>query len=43
MKTRLADLGALVLPGSAMEFGKLLSAQTEKWAKAVRFAGIKAG
>lgn len=42
MKTRLADLGALVLPGSAAEFGKLLSAETEKWAKAVRFAGIKA-
>jgi tripartite-type tricarboxylate transporter receptor subunit TctC len=42
MKTRLADLGALVLPGSAEEFGKLLSAETEKWARAVRSAGIKA-
>jgi tripartite-type tricarboxylate transporter receptor subunit TctC len=42
MKTRLADLGALVLPGSAAEFGKLLSAETEKWARVVRFAGIKA-
>jgi tripartite-type tricarboxylate transporter receptor subunit TctC len=41
MKTRLTDLGGRVLPGSPTEFGKLIAAETEKWAKVVKFAGIK--
>jgi tripartite-type tricarboxylate transporter receptor subunit TctC len=40
-KARLADLGGSVLPGSPAEFGKLVADETEKWAKVVKFAGIK--
>jgi tripartite-type tricarboxylate transporter receptor subunit TctC len=42
MKARLADLGGTVLPGSPAAFGKLIAEETEKWAKVVKFAGIKA-
>ena len=42
MKARLADLGGVALPGSPAEFGKLIAEETEKWAKVVKFAGIKA-
>jgi hypothetical protein len=31
-----------VLPGSPAEFGKHIGAETEKWAKVIEFAGIKA-
>jgi tripartite-type tricarboxylate transporter receptor subunit TctC len=41
MKSRLADLGATVNPGSPSDFGKLLVEETEKWAKVVKAAGIK--
>ena len=41
MKARLADLGSMVLPGSPTDFGTLISNETQKWAKAVKFAGIK--
>jgi tripartite-type tricarboxylate transporter receptor subunit TctC len=39
---RFADLGAEVLPGSTAKFAKLIAEDTEKWAKVVKFAGIKA-
>jgi len=42
MKKRLADLGGSVLRGSPADFGKLIANETEKWAKVVKFAGIKA-
>jgi tripartite-type tricarboxylate transporter receptor subunit TctC len=42
MKARLADLGNTVLPGSPADFGKLIADETEKWARVIRFAGIKA-
>jgi tripartite-type tricarboxylate transporter receptor subunit TctC len=42
MKARLADLGATALPGSRADFGRLIADETEKWAKVVKFAGIKA-
>jgi tripartite-type tricarboxylate transporter receptor subunit TctC len=41
-KTRLADLGGTVLAGSPADFGKLIAAETEKWAKVIRTANIKA-
>jgi tripartite-type tricarboxylate transporter receptor subunit TctC len=40
-KTHLADLGGAVLSGSPAEFGKLIADETENWAKAIKFAGIK--
>jgi tripartite-type tricarboxylate transporter receptor subunit TctC len=42
IRTRLSDLGLEVISGSAADLGKLLAAETEKWAKVVKFAGIKA-
>jgi tripartite-type tricarboxylate transporter receptor subunit TctC len=37
----LADLGAAPMPMKPAEFGKFLADETEKWAKVVKFAGIK--
>jgi tripartite-type tricarboxylate transporter receptor subunit TctC len=42
MKTRLADLGGTALPGSPADLRKRIAEETEKWAKVVKFAGIKA-
>jgi tripartite-type tricarboxylate transporter receptor subunit TctC len=41
VRVRFADLSATVLPGSPADFGKLIAEDTEKWAKVVKFAGIK--
>lgn len=41
LSARFADLGGTVLPGSAADFGKLITDETEKWAKVIKFAGIK--
>jgi tripartite-type tricarboxylate transporter receptor subunit TctC len=42
MKARLADLGGTTLPGSPADFGRLIADETEKWAKVIRAANIKA-
>jgi len=42
IKERLADLGGAVIPSSPVDFGKLIAEETQKWAKVIRFAGIKA-
>jgi tripartite-type tricarboxylate transporter receptor subunit TctC len=42
LRARLADLGGTMLPGSTADFGKFIADETEKWAKVVRAAGIKA-
>ena len=42
MKARLADLGSTPLPGSPVQFGKLIAEETEKWGKVVRFTGTNA-
>jgi tripartite-type tricarboxylate transporter receptor subunit TctC len=41
IKTRFADLGSTILPGSPADFGKLIAEETEKWAKVIKFANIK--
>jgi tripartite-type tricarboxylate transporter receptor subunit TctC len=41
-KARLADLGALPFATSAAEFGQFIVEFTEKWAKLIRAANIKA-
>jgi tripartite-type tricarboxylate transporter receptor subunit TctC len=43
LKARLADLGAVVLPGSPAAFGKLITEETEKWGKVIRTGNIKPG
>jgi tripartite-type tricarboxylate transporter receptor subunit TctC len=41
LKARLAELGGTVLPGSPADFAKLIAAETEKWARVVKFSGAK--
>jgi tripartite-type tricarboxylate transporter receptor subunit TctC len=41
-KARLVELGSMVLPGSPADFGKFIANETDKWAKVVKFAHIKA-
>jgi tripartite-type tricarboxylate transporter receptor subunit TctC len=41
MRGRLADLGCNVFAGSPADFGKFIAEETEKWAKVIKFAGIK--
>jgi len=31
----------MIVPGSPDDFGKLVSDETEKWARVIKFAGIK--
>jgi tripartite-type tricarboxylate transporter receptor subunit TctC len=42
LMARISDLGGTVFPGSSADFGKLIADETEKWAKVIHFAGIKA-
>jgi len=41
MKHRLLDVGCVLMPGTPDDFGKFIAAETEKWAKVVKFADIK--
>jgi len=41
IKSRLADLGGTVIPGSPADFGKLIVDETEKWGKVIRATNIK--
>jgi hypothetical protein len=41
MKARLVELTGTALPGSPADFGRLIAGETEKWAKVVKFAGLK--
>jgi tripartite-type tricarboxylate transporter receptor subunit TctC len=40
-RARVAELGGTVTPGTPANFGKLIAAETEKWASVIKFAGIK--
>jgi tripartite-type tricarboxylate transporter receptor subunit TctC len=41
IKAAVADMGGTVLAGSPADFGKLITRETEKWAKVVKFSGAK--
>jgi tripartite-type tricarboxylate transporter receptor subunit TctC len=42
IKGRFEELGGTVMGGTPAEFGKIISDAAEKWAKVIKFAGIKA-
>jgi tripartite-type tricarboxylate transporter receptor subunit TctC len=42
IKARIVELGGTVLGGSPAEFGAIISEATEKWARVIKYAGIKA-
>jgi len=42
IRTRIVELGGTVAGGTAAEFAAIISEATEKWAKVIKFAGIKA-
>ena len=42
IKKRIVELGGTVVGGSPAEFGRIIAEATEKWAKVIKFAGIKA-
>jgi tripartite-type tricarboxylate transporter receptor subunit TctC len=42
LKAQYAEIGGVVIPGSPADFGKLIADETAKWAKVIKFAGIKA-
>jgi tripartite-type tricarboxylate transporter receptor subunit TctC len=42
LKTRLSDLGAIVMTGTPADFRTIIAAEIAKWAKVVKFANIKA-
>ena len=42
IKAQLTDLGGVAMPMSQAEFGKFIADETDKWAKVIKFAGIKA-
>jgi tripartite-type tricarboxylate transporter receptor subunit TctC len=41
VKARLTELGGEPLVSSPQAFGAMIAAETEKWAKVVKFADIK--
>jgi tripartite-type tricarboxylate transporter receptor subunit TctC len=42
VKARIVELGGTVAGGTPGEFATIISEATEKWAKVIKFAGIKA-
>ena len=42
IRTRIVDMGGTVMGGTPAEFAKVLGEATEKWAKVIKAAGIKA-
>jgi tripartite-type tricarboxylate transporter receptor subunit TctC len=42
IKERIVELGGTVVGGSPADFATIISEATEKWAKVIKFAGIKA-
>lgn len=42
LKTRMAEIGASVNPGSAADFGKFVDDETAKWTRVIKEGGIRA-
>ena len=42
IRSRIVELGGTVVGGSPTEFATVISEATEKWAKVIKFAGVKA-
>ncbi len=42
LKARLVEFGGEPMPMTPAQFGKLIADETEKWAKVVKFSGVKA-
>jgi hypothetical protein len=42
VKARIVELGGTVQGGTPAEFATIISEATDKWAKVIKFAGIKA-
>jgi tripartite-type tricarboxylate transporter receptor subunit TctC len=41
IKARIAELGSVPMPMTPADFAKFIVAETDKWAKVIKFAGIK--
>jgi tripartite-type tricarboxylate transporter receptor subunit TctC len=41
IKTRIGELGGVIMAGTPEDFGKVIVSETEKWAKVVQFAGAR--
>ena len=41
LKVRLSDAGSTPMVMTASDFGRFIATETEKWAKVVKFAGLK--
>jgi tripartite-type tricarboxylate transporter receptor subunit TctC len=41
LRARFVDLGSIVMPMSAADYRKLIAGEIDKWAKVIKFAGIK--
>ena len=42
LKARFLEFGGAVMPGSPADFGQLIAAETQKWARVLKFANIRA-
>jgi tripartite-type tricarboxylate transporter receptor subunit TctC len=42
MQAQVVDLGAVAMPMTSAEFGRFIADDTQKWAKVIRAANIKA-
>jgi tripartite-type tricarboxylate transporter receptor subunit TctC len=42
VKARINDLGGEIVPMTPQQFGRFVVDETDKWAKVVKFAGVKA-
>ena len=40
-QAKVGDLGGRTIPGSPEDFGRLIAEETEKWAKVVKFSGLR--